>query len=695
MRSILLTLLLISAAHADIPNVTLSPDNIADSPAISADINKVVVYGDRAVVHRTTTKKLSSGIHTLRLPNLPSTIDQSSIRIDIQNASLLKMDTRLVDTAEYSIDEVNDLIAKMKSLDQEIERFIIRRKTLENERKILQNAVPASQKKKEYDDNIVQYNLQLWRQNWTFIGDKIDEVNKELQQVDISLEDKRMKLKRLQAEARPLLNHNTSKTSHEVVIVVELSRTSTVDLNLSYTVNGAGWVPTYDVHYNSETDQTRIESAALVLQNSGENWSNVKLELATSNRSVYQSLPNLLTWTLGEQNEYIPEARPANSRPNIPLYPPLTAKLSKADFDKMSERDLYETKRKELQHLSSFLQQRMTSVATNDIIVNNMLKEKEEIRVAEETVSNGFLFQMLGTNGQTDGGALSSNLSEPNVAYSAATEVDFSMDSALGEGAMVARSAPPRHGKKRSGRSLPPESATQVANTPLALEASNVYAPVRYYNNTFNISEAQGLNLLWEAPGTFTIPSDGQRHKVPLQSASFDATSFYETTPSLEEIAYLKGTVQNTSDLPILQGNANIFLNGHYTVQSHLKTTKAGGLLELPLGADENIRIKRNITPLQRKEGMLKQQDITDYAVTIEVGNYKQKDISIRIVDQIPITQMDEISIEFLEASHDYQQQKNHQGILYWDLEIPAGETETIELKYSIARPKDWKIWGK
>ena len=46
MRSILLTLLLISVAHADVPNVTLSPDNIAESPIISADISKVVLYGD-------------------------------------------------------------------------------------------------------------------------------------------------------------------------------------------------------------------------------------------------------------------------------------------------------------------------------------------------------------------------------------------------------------------------------------------------------------------------------------------------------------------------------------------------------------------------------------------------------------------------------------------------------------------------
>ena len=118
-------------------------------------------------------------------------------------------------------------------------------------------------------------------------------------------------------------------------------------------------------------------------------------------------------------------------------------------------------------------------------------------------------------------------------------------------------------------------------------------------------------------------------------------------------------------------------------------------MLELPLGADENIRIKRNITPLQRKEGLIKQQEITDYTIKIEIGNYKQKPISIRVLDQLPISQNKEITIEYLTASHPYKQKdKNHQGILYWDLEIPAGQTETIELKYAISRPKNWKLWG-
>ena len=410
---------------------------------------------------------------------------------------------------------------------------------------------------------------------------------------------------------------------------------------------------------------------------------------------------------MGEKNEYIPQARPANSRPTTPLYPPFTSQRSQSELDTMSNRMTYVSQRERLEELAQHL--------------NGMLNAADK-RVLEKAATFNTR-GLIGSKGvQAGSGGLSGYISEampedrtpPSPRYKERTEIDFDaveiyeegelarpqgallmestagvMDRSLGMQSMA------RSGKvSKSKRESFANYEVEMASIPLALEASNLYAPIRYHNNQFNISEAQSINLLWQAPGRFTIPNDGQQHRIPLQSIAHSATSFYEATPSLEEIAYLKGAVKNTDSQAILQGNANIFLNGHYTVQSRLNTTKAGGLLELPLGADENIRIKRNITPMQRKEGLIKQQDITDYSVKIEVGNYKQKSISIRILDQLPITQNDEITINYLESSHPFEQQKNHQGILYWDLEIPAGQTETIELNYSISRPKNWKLWG-
>ena len=72
---------------------------------------------------------------------------------------------------------------------------------------------------------------------------------------------------------------------------------------------------------------------------------------------------------------------------------------------------------------------------------------------------------------------------------------------------------------------------------------------------------------------------------------------------------------------------------------------------------------KRNITPKQRKEGFLiGAQDITDYEIQIDIGNYKNKDIKIRVIDQIPKTNNPKISIGEVSSSHKFKQKPDANG---------------------------------
>ena len=170
---------------------------------------------------------------------------------------------------------------------------------------------------------------------------------------------------------------------------------------------------------------------------------------------------------------------------------------------------------------------------------------------------------------------------------------------------------------------------------------------------------------------------------------------FYICTPAITELAYLNATLLHTGELPILQGDAHIFLNGTFNTTSTLETTLSNGLFDVPLGADENIRIKRNITASQRNEGFLiNTQEITDYQIEIHIGNYKNKDIQIRVLDQIPKTNNPKIVIGDISSSHTFTKQPDANGILHWEIDIPAQKTETIVLNYSITTPKNWILWG-
>ena len=143
-----------------------------------------------------------------------------------------------------------------------------------------------------------------------------------------------------------------------------------------------------------------------------------------------------------------------------------------------------------------------------------------------------------------------------------------------------------------------------------------------------------------------------------------------------------------------MKGQTNIFIAKSFSGQGTLETTGPGAMLELPLGADEDIRLLRTIIPQQRTEGVFNKEDITDYSIRIEIGNHKKQDISIRIHDQIPQTKQEKIKIEMQNVSPPTTVKPNSQGVFYWDLNIPSNESKVLEFRYSITRPKDWIIRG-
>ena len=684
----ILTYCLSSAlAAATIPNVTLNTDTIAEAPQVTMPIERVVIYGDRAEVHRIGTHKLNKGTNTIRLENIPNTVDANSLRLHLTDGRLLRLESRIVETSTYSLPEVETLLKKVDTLEQKYLKLASEKDLLTKEIQLLQGIQPKTLSESDYNNNVAQYSMNIWKNNWQFFRAQYKELQQSLRQVEEQLRTTRLELEQLQIESAPILQAPMTQQRREIVAVIESSATKSTSLDLQYTIHGVSWRPTYDVHYDSLTDTARIDTSVMVQQTSGEHWTNIEMELATSTIRQRQELPSMLTWTLGERNEYIPQSRPRNGRHQTPLYPPPQSQSSNSDI---------ETKRAQ-QHLAAEQSRLQTTLDALALIIPT------DDRGANSGSAQGMMTTQapFSQYGRSAPNVRADTISAPEIFYAEAEE---DMDLAPMAGGMLYQSITDlesssitRRGKSSGmGKKSKEMSAStlQVANMPLALEASNLYSPINTYNSIYALSYEDSLNVKWIAPGEFDIPSDGQTHRIPIESHQYQSQSFYEVSPALEEIAYLKAAVQNSDSQTILQGNCNIFLNGHFTAQSTLRTTKPGALLELPLGADENIRIKRNITPMQRKEGLIKQQDITDYDIKIEIGNYKKTAIQIRLIDQIPITRNEEIIIDPLNTSLPYTQEENAQGIVYWDVSIPAGQTNTIDLQYAISRPKDWKIWG-
>jgi uncharacterized protein (TIGR02231 family) len=206
---------------------------------------------------------------------------------------------------------------------------------------------------------------------------------------------------------------------------------------------------------------------------------------------------------------------------------------------------------------------------------------------------------------------------------------------------------------------------------------------------------AGGLDYIYPAASPATIPSTGVQVRVPLASQTFRASAFYEATPGLATTAFLRARVRNDGKRPLLRGPATIFGDGELVGVGEIKTTGPGGDIELPLGADQDIRLVRQIVPSTKTTGLIMKSEETTYDVTIQVGNYKKQAASVEVIDQVPASRRDKVEVKLLATEPAPQAKPDADGVVRWRVDLPPGTTRTLRLRYQITRPKDWILYQR
>ncbi|MEG2050359.1 MAG: DUF4139 domain-containing protein, partial [Comamonas sp.] len=85
-----------------------------------------------------------------------------------------------------------------------------------------------------------------------------------------------------------------SAQSQVMKVTVQVASRSDANVRLSYQVRGPSWQPSYRAQLNTSKNLVQLERQALVVQTSGEDWSNVRLRLSTGQptRNTQGALPH-------------------------------------------------------------------------------------------------------------------------------------------------------------------------------------------------------------------------------------------------------------------------------------------------------------------------------------------------------------------------------------------------------------------
>jgi uncharacterized protein (TIGR02231 family) len=199
--------------------------------------------------------------------------------------------------------------------------------------------------------------------------------------------------------------------------------------------------------------------------------------------------------------------------------------------------------------------------------------------------------------------------------------------------------------------------------------------------------ELEEGQLTFPITGIWDVPSSLMPFSVEVAQHDLNARFSYRVVPKIDASAYLIAQIGDWEELKLIEGETNVFYNQQFMGKGYLNPFAAGDTLELSLGSDPNLQVTRVKKKDFSDRKIIGLQLVEKMAYEIDIRNLYKKEIDIEVIDQVPISAQEEITIKTDELDGASQDEVN--GKLVWNLKIPAQQTVKIKMGFTVRYPKD------
>jgi len=204
-----------------------------------------------------------------------------------------------------------------------------------------------------------------------------------------------------------------------------------------------------------------------------------------------------------------------------------------------------------------------------------------------------------------------------------------------------------------------------------------------------------GISLQYAIPGRVSLKSGEQAKKLSLKQTSLPAEFEYYTLPRSGQQAYLTGKLANTSDFVFLAGDGNTYVGDEYTGTTWLPNIAPQESTLLSFGIDERVKVKRELVKsFKSKGGLFSKTEKAQFVYKTTVENYNPKPITIKVVEQVPISQQGEIKVTVTKVEPKFLEQDADKGTYTWKPTIETKGQFTINYEFTVEYPAGRDVQG-
>ncbi|MDG4789021.1 DUF4139 domain-containing protein [Micromonospora sp. WMMD1102] len=230
--------------------------------------------------------------------------------------------------------------------------------------------------------------------------------------------------------------------------------------------------------------------------------------------------------------------------------------------------------------------------------------------------------------------------------------------------------APAAAGKARGAGPPPPPVAQPTATLTQGVQAAT-YRPAR----------------------PVAVPADGGAHRAVVAVLELAARLDHVTAPVRTPGAHLRATAVNGSEHTLLPGPASVFHGADFVGGTTLPTLAPGEEVEVALGLDDRIRVKRELVRRSDTRATLGSTRRREVEYRISVVNHTPRAARLTVRDQLPVSRGDGITVRELRLDPP-PDERAALGELAWHVELPPGDSRDIVVGLRVELAKGVELLG-
>ncbi|MEV4430963.1 DUF4139 domain-containing protein [Streptomyces sp. NPDC049602] len=195
----------------------------------------------------------------------------------------------------------------------------------------------------------------------------------------------------------------------------------------------------------------------------------------------------------------------------------------------------------------------------------------------------------------------------------------------------------------------------------------------------------------FDAAARADVPSDGTWHTVTVGEIPVGLRAEHLCVPSVEQTVYATLAVSNATDQALLAGPVEVTVDGDFLLTAALPTLAPGGVRRLGLGPAEGIRVTRRTHLKESTAGLRNNVTVLDHRVHVELANRLAGPATVEVHERVPVSSEPDVRIEeradWTAPDDGAAPERHAPGTRVWRVELPAGGTAAFEGGYEIRIP--------